>query len=690
MFNFFIDRPVLSTVIAAVISLAGAVAFTQLPIAQYPQIVPPQVQVSSSFPGANARVVSESIAAPIEQQVNGAQGMIYMNSKSDNAGGYTLTVTFDVGTDQNAAAVDVQNRVGIAQSQLPPDVIRQGITIRKVSTDFLEVLALTSPDNRYDNVFLSNYALLNIQDAIARIHGVGQVRLFGARDYSMRIWLDPDRMARLSVTANDVQRAVNEQNVVAPAGQLGVPPSPPGQEMQYSVFVQGRLADPEQYRNIVLRSGAGGQSIVRLKDIARVELEAADYSISAREDGRPAIFIAIFLQPDANALDVAHGVKRVMDDLKTRFPPGLVYSIPYSTTPFVIESLKEVMITLGVAFLLVMLVVYLFLQSWRATLIPVMVVPVSLVGTFAAFAALGFSINTLTLFGLVLAIGVVVDDAIVVVEAVEERMESQGLSPLEATRVAMSEVGGPVIAIALVLAAVFFPVAFQGGLTGQLYKQFALTLAFSVILSAICALTFTPAMCALLLRPKDAQNPRRGPLGWFFGKFNWSFDRIRGGYLRSVEYLIRRTLLVALTFGVLLVAMSGLIHNRPTGLVPDEDQGYLLSIMQLPPAASSDRTRAAVAQFEKIVRETRGVDGIATIIGFNFVTGVSASYAATSFIRFRTPNARRGWQCDSQSADGQRQFAHQGRAGARAESTPDPRARSCGGIYVRASGPYWR
>jgi HAE1 family hydrophobic/amphiphilic exporter-1/multidrug efflux pump len=634
MFNFFIDRPVLSTVIALLISLTGLVAALGLPIAQYPQIVPPQVQVSASFPGANAQVVSESIAAPVEQQVNGAQNMIYMSSKSDNAGAYTLTVTFDVGSNQNDAAVDVQNRVGIAQSQLPPDVIRQGLTIRKVSTDFLEVLALTSPDRRYDNVFLSNYALLNVQDAIARIRGVGQVRLFGARDYSMRIWLDPDRMARLGVTVNDVQRAVNEQNVVAPAGQLGVPPAPDGQQMQYSVLVQGRLVEPEQYRNIVLRGAPAGQ-LVRLRDVARIELEAADYAISAREDGRPAIFIGIFLQADANALDVARQVKATMDELASHFPPGLVYSIPYSTTPFVTESLKEVVKTLAEAFLLVVLVVYLFLQSWRATLIPILVVPVSLVGTFAAFTALGFSINTLTLFGLVLAIGIVVDDAIVVVEAVEERMESQHLGPLEATKLAMSEVGAPVIAIALVLGAVFVPVAFQGGLTGQLYKQFALTLAFSVMLSAVCALTFTPAMCALLLRPAPRDRKRRGPLGPFFRVFNRGFDGFRGGYLRSVAFLIRHMLLVVLTFCALLLAVWGLVGSRPTGLVPDEDQGYLLSVMQLPPAASVERTRAAVEQFEGIVRATQGVDGIATIVGFNFITGVSASYAATSFIRFR-------------------------------------------------------
>src|SRR5262249_33861711 len=367
----------------------------------------------------------------------------------------------------------------------------------------------------------------------------------------------------------------------------------------------------------------------------RIELEAADYSISAREDGRPAIFIGIFLQPDANALDVARQVNAKMDDLARLFPPGLVYSIPYSTTPFVKESLKEVVKTLGEAFLLVLFVVYLFLQSWRATLIPILVVPVSLVGTFAAFAALDFSINTLTLFGLVLAIGIVVDDAIVVVEAVEERMESRHLSPREATKVAMSEVGGPVIAIALVLGAVFVPVAFQGGLTGQLYRQFALTLAFSVMLSAICALTFTPAMCALLLRPTDRGRRRRGPLGMFFRMFNAVFHGFRNRYLRSVRLLIRYMLLVLLTYGALLIAVWGLVKDRPTGLVPDEDQGYLLSVMQLPAGASVERTRAAVEQFEDIVRGTKGVDGIATIMGFNFITGVTASYTATSFIRFK-------------------------------------------------------
>jgi len=415
MFNFFIDRPVFSAVISLIISLAGGVAVIGLPITQYPQIVPPQVLVSTAFPGANATVVAQSIAAPIEQQVNGSKNMIYMDSKSANDGTYTLTVTFDVGTNQDLAAVDVQNRVAVAQSGLPADVTRNGIQIRKQSTDFLSVIALTSPDRRYDSIFLSNYALLNIQDAIARIPGVGFVRLFGARDYSMRIWLDPDKMARLGVTAGDVARIVQEQNVVAPSGRVGVPPVPAGIQMQYSVTVQGRLVDVTQYENIVI-SGAPNGQIVRLKDVARIELGGADYTINVQERGLPGVFIGIFLQPDANALDVAKGVTKTMDTLAQSFPPGLVYSVPYTTTPFVTESMKEVMKTLFAAIVLVLIVVFLFLQSWRATLIPMLAVPVSLLGTFAVFTALGFTINTLTLFGLVLAIGIVVDDAIVIVE----------------------------------------------------------------------------------------------------------------------------------------------------------------------------------------------------------------------------------------------------------------------------------
>src|SRR5216683_2903473 len=424
MLNFFIERPVLSTVIALLMILSGALAALGLPIAQYPQVVPPQVTVNAAFPGANANVVSESVAASIEQQVNGAQDMLYMSSKSGNDGTYSLTVTLEIGSDKNIDQIEVQNRVAIAQPQLPAEVIRNGITVRKATSDFLEVIT--------------------------------------------RIWLDAEKMGRLGVTATDVSNIVREQNVVAPAGSVGVPPVPQGQQMQYTVFVKGRLAETGEFENIVIREAGNGQ-VVRLKDVARIELGAADYSIFAADNDVPAVAMGIFLQPDANALNTAALVRQVMSEQSARFPPGMVFSVPYSTTPFVTESLKEVVKTLFLAFALVVIVVFVFLQSWRATLIPILVVPISLIGTFAAFAALGFSINTLTLFGLVLAIGIVVDDAIVVVEAVQQRLDAGGMSPMEATKSAMADVGGPVIAIALVLAAVFVPVAFLGGLTGQLY-----------------------------------------------------------------------------------------------------------------------------------------------------------------------------------------------------------------------------
>ena len=639
MLNFFIERPVFSSVIALLMVLVGTLAALGLPIAQYPQVVPPQVQVTATFPGANADVVAQSVAAPIEQQVNGAQDMLYMSSKSGNDGSYTLTVTFDIGTDKNIDAVEVQNRYAIAQSQLPSDVIRNGVTVRKTTSDFLEVIALTSPDRRYDTVFISNYALLNLYDALGRVPGVGQVRIFGERDYSMRIWLDPERMARLGVTVPDIANVVREQNVIAPSGSFGLPPTPHGQQLQYTVFVKGRLANVSEFENIVLREAGNGQ-VVRLKDVARVELSAADFTQGAANDDVPSALIGIYLQPDANALNVAKQVKQVLDDQAQHFPVGLTYSIPYTTTPFVTESLKEVVKTLFVAFVLVVVVVYLFLQSWRATVIPILVVPISLIGTFAAFSALGFSINTLTLFGLVLAIGIVVDDAIVVVEAVQQRLDAGNLSPMEAAKSAMADVGGPVIAIALVLAAVFVPIAFLGGLTGALYKQFALTLAVSVALSAICALTFTPAMSALLLRRVEEHAPT-GPLGRFFAAFNRLFDRSRDGYVRSVAVMGRHAAMVMLTFGALLVAVCGLIATRPTGLVPPEDQGAVYALVTLPPAASLERTDQAMSQMTRIARQVPGVEGVVYISGFNLLTGQTTSYNGTAFIRFKPWDRRK-------------------------------------------------
>ena len=639
MFNLFIERPVLSSVISLVITLAGVVAFFGLPIAQYPQIVPPQVQVSTTFSGANANVVVQSIAAPLEQQVNGARSMIYMDSKSANDGSYNLIVTFDVGTNQDLAAVDVQDRVAVAQTSLPPDVLRQGVQIRRQSTDFLEVIALISPHRTYDNVFLSNYLLLNVQDTLARIKGVGFVRIFGARDYSMRIWLDPDKMARLGVTAGDVVRVIQEQNVVVPAGRVGLPPSPAGQQMQYTISVQGRLSEVAQYEDIVVSAASNGQ-IVHLKDIARVELAGVDYSINVDENGNPSAFIGIFLSPDANALDVAKEVTRTMNVLAENFPPDIEYTVPFATTPYVTQSLKEVVETLGAAIVLVLFVVYIFLQSWRATLIPMAVIPVSLIGTFAAFLALGFSINTLTLFGMVLAIGIVVDDAIVVVEAVQHKLDEGAPTSMAAAKAAMADVGGPVIAIAMVLSAVFIPVAFLGGLTGQLYKQFALTLASSVLLSAVAALTLTPALCALLLRPARHDAPR-GPIRYLFGGFNRAFAAFTARYRRSVAGLIRHAALVGLTFAALLGAVYLLISTRPTGLVPSEDQGYLFAVVQLPPAASLARTTAALAELGKITREVPGIDGVASLAGFNLLTGLTASYNGTSFIRLKPWDERK-------------------------------------------------
>jgi hydrophobe/amphiphile efflux-1 (HAE1) family protein len=634
MLNFFIERPVFSTVIALLMLLVGGLSILGLPIAQYPQVLPPQVTVTTALAGANSDVVAQSVAAPIEQQVNGSQDMLYMGSKSGNDGSYSLTVTFEIGTNKDIDSVEVQNRVAVAQAQLPPDVIRNGITIRKTTTDLLEVISLTSPSRRFDATFLSNYALLNLYDALGRVPGVGQVRIFGERDYSMRIWLNPDKMARLGVTASDISKVINEQNVVAPAGGLGLPPVPPGQQTQYTVFVKGRLAEVSEYENLIIREAPNGQ-VIRLKDAARVELAAADYSLNGSVDDQPAALIGIFLQPDANALRVAKLIAEVLREQSARFPEGLQYDIPYTTTPFVTESLKEVLITLLEAFVLVVIVVFVFLQSWRATLIPVLVVPISLVGTFAAFNSLGFSINTLTLFAMVLAIGIVVDDAIVVVEAVQQRLDTEGLSPLEAAKSAMADVGGPVVAIALVLAAVFVPVGFLGGLTGQLYKQFALTLAVSVILSAICALTFTPAMCALLLKPAQSERPRRGPLAIFFSRFNRGFERFRGGYLSAVSALNRRTVLVAVTFVGLLAIVWGLVSTRPTGLVPGEDQGYLFSIVSLPASASLERTEAAMSQVVRIARATPGVAGVVCIGGFNLLTSQSVSYNGTAFVRFK-------------------------------------------------------
>jgi hydrophobe/amphiphile efflux-1 (HAE1) family protein len=645
--NFFIDRPIFATVVAILITLAGSIAFFLLPVARFPQITPPSVVVSALFPGADAQTIEQSVAAPIETQVNGVPNMLYMSSKSSNDGTYTLNVTFEVGSDQDIAAVDVQNQVAIAQRQLPADVLRQGITITKKAPQALMYLAIKATDPRYDYLFLSNFTALQVVDSLARIRGVGQVLQFGARDYGMRIWLDPGRMARLGVTTQDITAALNEQNVVAPAGIVGAEPAPPGQQMTYSVIVRGRLGSVQEYENIVLRTGAN-RAIVRLRDVARVELAATDYSRSTRLKGQAVASLGVFQLPDANALEVAKQVRATMKELSSRFPPGIAYEVVLDTTEFVSESIKEVEITLFIAAALVLLVVFMFLESWRATLIPMLAVPVSLLGTFTLFVGLGFSINTLTLFALVLAIGLVVDDAIVVVEAVTEKMESHGLNPRDATRAAMADVSSPVIAIALVLTAVFVPVAFLGGLTGQFYRQFALTLSVSVLISAFIALTFTPAMCTLLLQPRSAEPPRT-PLGRFFAWFNRGFVAATRRYTDVVRREIRRTTVALAVFGAILIAVVALVLTRPGGFLPEDDQGFLLLVTQLPPGASFQRSEAALAKVSAVVESQPEVEKMLAITGLNLLAGVTTPYTGSGFVPLKPWSERPGEQSSVQA-----------------------------------------
>jgi HAE1 family hydrophobic/amphiphilic exporter-1/multidrug efflux pump len=628
MVNFFIDRPVFSAVLSIIITLAGAVCIATLPIAQYPQIVPPTVQVAATYDGASAQVVEESVATPIEQEVNGAQDMLYMNSVSSNDGRMVLNVTFDISRDLDLATVDVQNRVALANSRLPSEVTRRGISVKKQSPDMLLVINLNSPDGSRDTLFLNNYAKINITDALARVAGVGNVAVFGERDYGMRVWLDPDKLARLGLTASDVANAVRQQNVQAPAGQIGMPPAPPGQEFQLTVQVKGRLADPEEFAGIIVRSGKGAE-IVRIRDVGRVELGSQSYSAFTRLNGQPTCTIQVFQLPGANGLEVVKQIRAIMAEQAGYFPSGMTYSIPYDTTKFVTASIHEVIKTLFEAVLLVLIVVYVFLQNGRATLIPMLTVPVSLVGTFAFMQVFGFSINTLTLFGLVLAIGIVVDDAIVVVEAVQHKIDHEKMPPREATRAAMAEVAGPVIAISLVLISVFVPVAFMGGVTGRLYQQFALTLAVSVALSAICALTLSPALCALILRPAGQA---RGPLGAFFRGFNYVFDKTTSGYAAGVRAAIRLFLVTLVSLGAVVGGTYWLLKSVPTGFVPDEDQGYFIVNTILPEGASLERNDAVVRRMEEKIAADPAVADVLSLGGYNLLTSTYSSYASALFV----------------------------------------------------------
>ncbi|HEV7766934.1 MAG TPA: multidrug efflux RND transporter permease subunit [Thermoanaerobaculia bacterium] len=626
MARFFIDRPVVSIVISILTVLGGLVALLNLPVEQFPDLVPPMIQIQGQYPGADAITIEQSVATPIEQQMNGVENMLYVQSVNAGDGSFSTRVTFDVGTDRNTAQVNAQNRVSQALPSLPTEVSQFGLTYRKTQGSPLMLISLYSPKGTYDPLFISNYALINVNDAIYRVSGVGQALNFGAAEYAMRLWLRPDQLAKLSLTAADVQRAVQQQNAVNPSGQIGAEPVPEGQEFTYTVRSQGRLVTAEEFGNIVVRLNPDG-SAVRVRDVARVELGALSYRQRARFNGRPSANVAVFQAPGSNALEVAEGVKKTMAELKTRFPEDIDYTISVDTTRPVTAGIGEIRSTLIEAMLLVILVVFLFLQNWRATIIPIVAVPVSLIGTFAIFPLLGFSINTLSLFGLVLAIGLVVDDAIVVVEAVEHHIE-EGMSPHAATVQAMKEVSGPVVAIALILSSVFLPAAFIGGIQGRLNQQFAVTIAVSVLISAFNALTLSPALAAMLLRPRKKSN---GPLARFFGGFNRVFDKFTRGYVSTSALLIRKAVLsVALLLAFALFA--GLLGKKlPSSFVPQEDAAYMLINIQLPDAASLQRTDVVAKKVEKILAETKGVQYYNTIVGFSLLSSVSNSYSATFF-----------------------------------------------------------
>ncbi len=616
--RFFIERPIFANVLAIVTIILGLVALFQLPVSQYPEITPPTVQVSTSYPGGNARIVADTVALPIEQQVNGVEDMLYMQSTSSSDGTYKLTITFKVGTDLDFAQVLVQNRVAIANPQLPPEVQRQGVVTQKVSTQMLQVINLTSPDGRFDSLYLSNFATINIKDEISRLPGIGNVNIFGVGQYSMRVWLNPQTLQAYSLTASDVVEAISQQNNQVAAGQIGMPPAPDSQNFQYTINVLGRLEDIEQFENIIVKvsSGLGGR-IIRVRDVARVELGAQTYGQFCEKNGHPSAGIGIFQLPGANALDVANEVKALMEKLSKRFPEGIEYSIPFDTTQFTRASINEVYQTLFEAGVLVLLVIMVFLQNFRAVLVPASTVPVTIIGAFIAMAALGFSVNMITLFALILAIGIVVDDAIVIVEGAEYHLE-QGLSPKEAAIKAMEELTGPVLGITLVLMAVFLPSAFIPGITGQLYRQFALVIASTAFISAINALTLKPVNCAQWLRP------RTGAPNVFFRGFNRVYERCEAGYVRLVNWTVHRSRSMLLVF-VLLIGFTGWLYAvTPTGFMPEEDQGYAMVVVQLPDAASLARTQEVMNEVNEIVAATPGIANRITIGGISLLDGFAS------------------------------------------------------------------
>jgi multidrug efflux pump len=643
--HYFIDRPIFAGVMSIVITLAGALAMLSLPIAQYPEIAPPTIQVATNYPGASAKVVADTVASPIEQQVNGVENMLYMSSQSTSDGNMVLSVTFKLGTDIDMAQVLVQNRVAIALPSLPSEVQRIGVTTKKQSPDITLAIHLISPDQSLNDVFISNYAQLQIRDELARLEGVGDVVIYGSREYSMRVWLDPDKIAARDLTADEVVNAIREQNVQVAAGIVGAPPMPKdATAFQYTVNTQGRLVDPEEFGNIVIKTGADGR-VTRIRDVGRVELAAKDYTINSQLGGKPATAIGIFQLPGSNAVATSDLVRAKIAELKQRFPPGLDYTIVYDPTVSVRESIHEVQKTLFEAIALVVIVVLIFLQSWRASLIPLIAVPVSLIGTFAAMKIFGFSANNLSLFGLVLAIGIVVDDAIVVVESIEHHI-GNGLSPRDAARKAMDEVSGAVIGVALVLCAVFIPTAFITGITGQFYRQFALTIAVATAISALNSLTLSPALGAILLKPHGAEKDRfqkliDALLGWFFRGFNRVFAWASNAYGNTVGRLVRLAAVVLLVYAGLLALTFLGFKTVPVGFLPTQDRGYGIGFVQLPDAASIDRTQAVVDKMGRIANETPGVLNTMEVAGYNLFGGNQTNSGAV-FIPFKPFEERKG------------------------------------------------
>ncbi|NWL76885.1 multidrug efflux RND transporter permease subunit [Pseudomonas taiwanensis] len=619
--QFFIQRPIFAAVLSLLILIGGAISLFQLPISEYPEVVPPTVVVRAAFPGANPKVIGETVASPLEQAIVGVEGMLYMSSQATADGKLTLTITFALGTDLDNAQVQVQNRVTRTEPKLPEEVTRIGITVDKASPDLTMVVHLTSPDNRYDMLYLSNYAALNVKDELARLDGVGDVQLFGMGDYSLRVWLDPNKVASRNLTATDVVNAIREQNRQVAAGALGAPPSNAGNSFQLSINTQGRLVTEEEFENIIIRSGEDGE-ITRLKDIARVELGSSQYALRSLLNNQPAVAIPVFQRPGSNAIEISDAVRARMAELKQNFPQGMDYEIVYDPTIFVRGSIEAVVHTLLEAIVLVVLVVILFLQTWRASIIPLAAVPVSLIGTFAVMHLFGFSLNALSLFGLVLAIGIVVDDAIVVVENVERNI-GLGKSPIDATRQAMKEVTGPIIATALVLCAVFVPTAFISGLTGQFYQQFALTIAISTVISAFNSLTLSPALAAVLLKDHHAPKDRFSRVldklfgGWLFGPFNRMFERAGGGYVGTVRRVLRGSSIALVVYGGLLVLGYLGFSSTPTGFVPQQDKQYLVAFAQLPDAATLDRTEAVIKRMSEIASKHPGVENTVAFPGLS-------------------------------------------------------------------------